>query len=347
MARAMQSHFLAMGWFNNIFHLSVYTRIVTHNDLDGAFSAALCAVVHGVEPVVFTGPNVVSRTGFSVTKSDIVCDLPYPGECGLWFDHHAGNLEELKRLGTDTGALPGSFAPEKSCARVVHNFYKDEYELPAFYEDTVVEVDKIDSFDFASVQEWRQETPARVINESLRARFKSLRDEEDYLRSLIDRLIERGMAEVASDPDVRANFLDYLKEEERMLDVIRKASLFHPLDTEREVAIIDLTGFSKRMNVVRNLAQIIYPGIRGVFLIQNLFEAGVKSTHFSISGSLTIRSNGAPRDIGEIMRVLNIGDGHSGAGSGHVYCKSKAEMERKKIETLEKVVTLWRAQAKA
>lgn len=317
---------------------------MTHNDLDGAFSAAICGAIHGVGRVVFTGPNVVSRSGFSVTRSDIVCDLPYPGECGLWFDHHAGNLEELKRLGKDTAALPGAFAPEKSCARVIFKHYGDDYEFPDFYEATVAEVDKIDSFDFASVAEWRAQTPARVINDSLKARFKSLRDEEDYLRTLIDRLAERPMDEVAGDADVRANFDDYCKEEERMLDIIRKTALFHPRDAEHEVAIIDLTGFSKRVNVVRNLAQIIHPGIRGVFLVQNLFDQGVKTTDFSISGSLTIRSNGAKKDIGEIMRVLNIGDGHSGAGSGHVYSQSKTEMEKKKAETLDRVVNLWLSQ---
>jgi oligoribonuclease NrnB/cAMP/cGMP phosphodiesterase (DHH superfamily) len=322
----------------------VYNRIVTHNDLDGAFSAAICSAIHGVERIVFTGPNVVSRSGFSVTKSDIVCDLPYPGECGLWFDHHAGNLEELKRLGKDVSSLPGAFAPEKSCARVIYNCYQEDYEFPDFYEATVAEVDIIDSFDYANIEAWRKETPARVINDSIKARFKSLHDEEEYLRVLIDRLSERPMAEVAKDADIRANFEDYLKEEERMLDIIRKTSFFHPLDANREIAIIDLTGFSKRVNVVRNLAQIIHPGIRGVFMIQNLFDLGVKTTNFSISGSLTIRSNGAPKDIGEIMRVLNIGDGHSGAGSGHVYCPSKADMEKKKTETVEKVVALWRAQ---
>ena len=310
----------------------MYTRIVTHNDLDGMFSAALCAAVHGIEHIVFAGPNQISRTGFSVTAEDIVCDLPYPGECGLWFDHHEGNMEELKRQGKEVSNLPGAFAPEKSCARVIYNFYNADYAFPDFYEASVLEVDKIDSFDYKSVEEWRQETPARIINDSLKCRFKEDNEEEEYLQSLIPRFAEKTFAEIASDEDVLHYYHEYLKEEEKMLDIIRKTTRFHPADTTHEFVFIDITSFNKRISVVRNLAQIIHPEIKAVFLIQNLFDRGVKTTNFSISGSLTLKLNGKPKNIGEIMRRLNIGDGHAGAGSGQIFCGNKMEMEKKKTE---------------
>jgi hypothetical protein len=322
----------------------MYTRIVTHNDLDGLFSAAICAAVHGIERIDFTGPNHVSRNGISVTKEDVVCDLPYPGECGLWFDHHGGNLEELKRLGKDTSSLPGAFALEKSCARVIYNYYQEEYEFPGFFEASVREVDKIDSFDFSSVEEWRAETPARIINDSLKCRFRDMHEEEEYLRTLVPRLAEKSMEEISRDADVQGFYREYLKDEERMLDIIRKNTFFHAQDSAHEFAIIDITGFAKKTMVVRNLAQIIFPEIKGVFLLQCLYDRGVKTNNFSISGSLTIRNNGRPKDIGEIMRRLNIGDGHGGAGSGHVDCQTKAEMEKKKEELLDKVYRLWSEQ---
>jgi oligoribonuclease NrnB/cAMP/cGMP phosphodiesterase (DHH superfamily) len=323
----------------------MFERIITHNDLDGLFSAAICAALHGVETIVFSGPNHVSRVGISVTAADIACDLPYPGECGLWFDHHEGNLDELKRQGKDVAKIPGAFALEKSCARVIFNFYKEEYSFPGFYGESVREVDKIDSFDFKDIADWRAETPSRIINDSLKCRFNDGREEENYLLSLIPRLAEMSMAEIAGEEDVRRNFSEYLKDEEKMLEVIRKTTVFHPLDTAREFAIIDLTSFNKKMTVVRNLAQIIFPEIKGVFLVQNLFDRGVKTNDFSISGSLTLRSNGAHKNIGEIMRRLNIGDGHGGAGSGQIFCGSKAEMEKKKEEALDRIFKLWREQA--
>lgn len=328
-----------------ILSFRMFSRIVTHNDFDGLESAALCCAIHDVTEIAFTGPNAVSRAGFPVTRADIVCDLPYPGECGLWFDHHVGNAEELKRLGRDPALLPGKFAPEKSCARVILNHYMGEYEFPDFYMETVTEVDRIDSFDFSSLTDWRRETPGRIINCSLKSRFRTLAEEHRYFESVIARLAEKSLAEIASDADVAARYAEYLELEKRMLETIGSSSRFHPRDVKREYAIIDLTGHNRPMPVERNLAQILYPEIRAVFLVQALFDHGVKSTNFSISGSLTLKTGAASgKDIGEIMRVLNIGDGHAGAGSGQVFCKNKAEMEKAKEAMLDRVHSIWEKQ---
>ena len=129
-----------------------------------------------------------------------------------------------------------------------------------------------------------------------------------------------------------------------MVEIIRTASSFHPLDKNREIAFIDLTGFSKRIPLVRNLAQIVYPDIFGVFMIQNIFDRGVKTTSFTISGSMTIKKGISEKNIGDIMRIMNIGDGHKGAGSGQVYCTNKNEMDIKKKQTIEKVIEIWQSQ---
>jgi hypothetical protein len=47
------------------------------------------------------------------------------------------------------------------------------------------------------------------------------------------------------------------------------------------------------------------------------------------------------KNISEIMRTLNIGDGHPGAAAGQVRCKSKQEMLKKKKEVLNQVFRLW------
>lgn len=52
----------------------------------------------------------------------------------------------------------------------------------------------------------------------------------------------------------------------------------------------------------------------------------------------------APRDLGEIMRELNIGSGHKGAASGTVRAKSKAEMLRAKERALQAILEKWRKQ---
>jgi hypothetical protein len=62
--------------------------------------------------------------------------------------------------------------------------------------------------------------------------------------------------------------------------------------------------------------------------------------------SLSINGNrgGHTKNIGEIMRMLNIGDGHPGAASGTVRCGSKQEMLKKKKEMLNQIFKLWSSQ---
>ncbi|OGS33740.1 MAG: hypothetical protein A2293_14395 [Elusimicrobia bacterium RIFOXYB2_FULL_49_7] len=322
-----------------------FTRIVTHNDFDGIASGALCSAIHEVEEVAYTGPNTVTRQGFPVTEKDIVCDLPYPGECGLWFDHHAGNAEELKRRGKDLSAIPGRFAPEKSCARVIFEFYRDDYEFPEFYEETVREVDKHDSFGFESLEDWRRECPSRIINCSLKARFETKKAEEDYYTRLLFRMAESPLPDIAEENEVRTLYQQYLELEKKMLEMIAKSARFHARDTKHDYVIIDLTDLHRPFQVERNLAQLIYPNIRGVFLLQHLFESGVKTNNFMLSGSLTLKGEGkSSKDIGEIMRSLNIGDGHPGAGSGQIFCVTKPEFERKRNDLLDKVHAIWEGQ---
>jgi hypothetical protein len=73
---------------------------------------------------------------------------------------------------------------------------------------------------------------------------------------------------------------------------------------------------------------------------------GVKSNHLGLSMSLSINGNKKDqnKNIGEIMRTLNMGDGHPGAAAGTVRCRSKQEMLKKKKELLEQISRIWVSQ---
>jgi len=65
---------------------------------------------------------------------------------------------------------------------------------------------------------------------------------------------------------------------------------------------------------------------------------------FSMSLSPSLELGSSEKDVGEIMRSLNMGDGHRGAGAGRVQCKSKAEMMKQKEQILQKILCMWRNQ---
>ncbi len=322
-----------------------YERIVTHGDFDGLVSAAICSHAEGIERFVFTGPNSIDRAGISIDTRDIVCDLPYPLECGAWFDHHPGNLEALKLRGIDPETVPGCFGEKPSCARVVYEFYSSRsgYSLPRHFAETVDEADRIDSFDYRSIEEWREETPGKLVDMSLKVYFPGPREQTKYSSYLLPLLRDHPLDEILEDPAVASNIERYRVEEERMSAFIERSITFLPQDAGREVVILDFTHHKRRPRVIKNLAYLHHPQALAVLTLNPLFRSGVKTNDFSVSMSLSMNLTGRNhgKDIGDIMRTLDIGDGHIGAAAGMVRCGTKEEMLRIKEKTLSNIWKLW------
>jgi oligoribonuclease NrnB/cAMP/cGMP phosphodiesterase (DHH superfamily) len=324
-----------------------YEKIVTHNDFDGIVSASLCSWVLKIQKVIFAGPLCIARSQITITEKDVVCDLPYPLQCGLWFDHHEGNLQELVLRKIDPKSIPGRFDLKPSCSRVVYEYFSEREEIPSYFLKAVEEADVIDSFSYSSIEDWRKETPGRLIDLTLKARFTSVEDQASYMRNLVQQLRDRSVDEVFHLDFVQKWLKKYREEEGQMLRVIRDASYFIEQDEKKEMVVIDLTPYQRRPNLIKNLAFLIYPEALGVLEVYNLKDhQGVKSNHLGLSMSLSINGNRPDqnKNIGEIMRTLNIGDGHPGAAAGQVRCNSKQEMLKKKKEVLGQIFKLWYSQ---
>ncbi|MDP2969493.1 MAG: hypothetical protein Q8P64_09870 [Deltaproteobacteria bacterium] len=326
---------------------SGYDKIVTHNDLDGVVSASICAWALKIQKMAFAGPLTITRSQITITEKDVVCDLPYPLQCGLWFDHHEGNIQELEYRGIDPKTIPGRFDLKPSCSRVVFEYFSERTELPPHFMQAVEEADVIDSFSYTSIEDWRKETPGKVIELTLKIQSRSAEDQIRYMRDLAQELRDRPIEEVSGLSFVQRRLNQYREEEGRMLRIIQDASFFLEQDKPKELVVIDLTPYQRRPHLIKNLAFLIYPEALGVLEVYNLLDQGVKSNHLGFSMSLSINGNrkGQNRNIGEIMRTLNIGDGHPGAAAGHVRCRSKQEMLKKKKEVLNQIFKIWASQS--
>ena len=324
-----------------------YDKIVTHNDFDGMISASLCAWVLKIQKVIFAGPLTITRSQITITEKDVVCDLPYPLQCGLWFDHHEGNLQELALRKIDPKSIPGRFDSKPSCSRVVYEYFSERVELPSYFLKAVEEADVIDSFSFVSIEDWRKETPGKTIDSTLKVSFQTAEDQANYMRNLVQQLRDRSLEEVSHLAFVQKRLKQYEEEEGRMLRIIRDSSYFIEHDENKEVVVIDLTPYQRRPHLIKNLAFLVYSDALGVLEVYNLTDyQGVKSNHLGLSMSLSINGNrkGQSKNIGEIMRSLNIGDGHPGAAAGTIRCKSKQEMMKKKKELLDQIFRIWSSQ---
>jgi oligoribonuclease NrnB/cAMP/cGMP phosphodiesterase (DHH superfamily) len=331
---------------SDTFNLEGYDKIITHNDFDGIVSASLCSWVLKIQKVIFAGPLTIARSQITITERDVVCDLPYPLQCGLWFDHHEGNLQELAYRRIDPKSIPGRFDLKPSCSRVVYEFFSETIELPIHFSKAVEESDVIDSFSYSSIEDWRRETPGRLIDLTLKAPFPSAEDQASYLRNLVQQLRDRSIEEISHLDFVQKRLKQYREEEGRMLRIIRDASYFIEQDEKKEVVVIDLTPYQRRPHLIKNLGFLIYPEALGVLEVYNLMDQGVKTNHLGLSMSLSINGNRQhqSKNIGEIMRSLNIGDGHPGAAAGTTHCKSKQEMLKKKKELVEQIFRIWSSQ---
>jgi len=325
---------------------SGYEKIVTHNDFDGMVSASLCAWVLRIERVVFAGPLTITNSQITITEKDVVCDLPYPLQCGLWFDHHEGNVQELEYRRIDPKSIPGRFDLRPSCSRVVYEYFSERAKLPPYFLQSVEEADIIDSFSYSTNEDWRKETPGKIIDLTLKTRFPSSEEQVTYMRNLVQQLRDRSIEEVSRLSFVQKQLKEYWEEEGQMLRMIQDSSFFLEQDERKELIVIDLTYYRRRPHLIKNLAFLAYPEALGVLEVYNLLDQGVKSNHLGFSMSLSINGNRQPhlKNIGEIMRTLNIGDGHPGAAAGTVRCSSKQEMLKKKKEIMTQIFRFWSSQ---
>jgi hypothetical protein len=319
------------------------TRIVTHDDLDGVVSAALLSLALDINSFFFTGPVSIQDGRTRTSEQDTVCDLPCPVRVGMWFDHHPGNLEDLNLRGITPEDIPGEFAAQPSCARVIYSYFGGKVNFPEYLEETVTGTDRVDSFDYRSMEEWREPTPERLLSDSIFVASLE-RGSYSYLERLVRFLRDGPMKKALEDPGICAAVERYKTLEENSLRLFEKDSGFHPDDPGQQIVVVDLTRHNRRPEVIRGAAFILYPESWAVLLVMSNFARGRKTNDLSLSMSLSYLMNRRKhsKDIGEIMRSLNIGDGHPGAGAGRIQCRSKDEMLKAKEETIERIIGMWK-----
>ena len=320
------------------------SSIVTHNDFDGLGSAALLSWAYDIEDIRFAGPITIAKAEIPITRADIVSDLPYPVECGMWFDHHLGNVAELELRGIDYRTVPGRFADAPSCVRVVYDFLSGADDFPEDYAELAREADVIDSFSYPSLEAWRADTAANRIDRAIKASSANRREHDRFLRETVFLLRDLPLSAVAADPWVAERAARYAVEEEQMLEVIRKYGRTLPEDAAGELFVVDTTGFSNPVRIDKKLIALVSPGARGYMEIKPVFRGGQKTFDVALSLSLALSMQHAPhtKDMGEIVRELNIGDGHGGAAAGVWRCSTARECQKVREELPRQVLELWR-----
>ena len=125
-----------------------------------------------------------------------------------------------------------------------------------------------------------------------------------------------------------------------MLALLEQNISFRSDDQGRRMMILDLTRHNRQPRLLKQLSFLLHPESEGIIEIRNLFQNGTKTNTLSISMSLNLNMKTVQpgTNVGDIMRRLNIGSGHAGAGSGIISCTSKQDMLQRKDEILSEIM---------
>jgi hypothetical protein len=320
--------------------VSPYTSIISHFDLDGVSCAALCSNIFGINTFRFTGPASVDRE--VIDEKTIICDLPYPRPCGLWFDHHMTNQNELALRKIDLSKVPGKLANKPSCLRVVYEHFLPNYEIEE-WDAFVKEVDVVDGFLYASAAEWQRETPAKIIDYAIK--YNS--SDGPFLSFLAGHLRDYPYPETAKLDAVAGRAKMFRASEKTQIDLIAKTATF--LDPAKEIICINLSEIQNPPNLLKALAFTLFPGAKAALEVHCLYSGGQKTNnlYFSMSLGFVDENVRKKKDLGEIFRTLHAGDGHPGSAAGRINCESKTERLQKLSKALATIVETWSSQKEA
>jgi len=116
-------------------------RLVTRPDLDGLTCGVLLSRCESIEAVELVHPQDITDRRVGIGADDVIANLPYHPDCGMWFDNH---------LLTDARSTPpkgfrGRYGQSPSAARLVYEHYCPDHPDLARYEELVRETDRLDS----------------------------------------------------------------------------------------------------------------------------------------------------------------------------------------------------------
>src|SRR5712691_7233921 len=277
-------------------------RLVTRGDLDGLTSAVIITMKEPVTDILLVHPQDITDKRVSIRRSDILANLPYHPDAGMWFDHH---------LLTDSNEKPpegfkGRYGLAQSAARLVFDYYREKYPADAElarFEPLVAETDRLDAAQL-SPQDVDNPQDYILLGYTIDSRT-GLGGFDEYFKKLVHWLRTMPIEEVLQQPDVRERIVRIRNDQEAFRQLLQRNS------------------FQLSNVVVTDLREIDRLPAGNRFLIYRLFpETNVSLRvhwgpyHNSVIAAVghSIFNRTCKTSVGELMSRFG-GGGHRGAGT--------------------------------
>lgn len=283
-------------------------RLVTRSDFDGLICAVLLKQVETIDSIQFVHPKDLQDGKFDVRPDDVLTNVPFVPGCGLWFDHHATEIERV--VGKQEFVGDCRLAP--SAARVVYDYYGGAERFPGI-EQMMAEVDKADSAQFSrdeilNPSGWPLLSFVMDARTGL-GRFHDYRiSNYQLMYELIDACTCMSIDDVLKLPDVQERVARYFEQ-----DVLFREMLASHTWIEGDVIVTDLRGVEMIYSGNRFMVYALHPG-------QNIsvwIVSGFKNQNCVFACGHSILNKSSEVNVGALMRRLG-GGGHVAAGTCQV-----------------------------
>ena len=272
-------------------------HLITRGDVDGLACAVLLSIVENIESIRFAHPKDMQDGLYPVSSEDIIANLPYHPDCGLWFDHHASSLKAAEEFPGKKGA----WALTPSAARLIYDYYKDErFKVHDVFMEAVDRFDSanLDEIDITNPKDWIL-IAYTIDPRSGLGRFR------EYFIDMIEWVKTMSLEEILAVPAVKERCELVMSQQTELLKLIEKHS-----HLEDKVILTDFRELDKRPVGNRFLVYTQFP--KGTVEVRVFYGKGKSCVVAAVGKSILNRN--CSLNVGEMLAEYG-GGGHDGAGT--------------------------------
>jgi len=301
-------------------------RLLTRSDFDGLACGALLTHLGLIDDLLFVHPKDIQDGKIIATSNDILANIPYIPNCGLWFDHHSSESERLDFAIT----FQGISRQADSAARLIYDYYGGEKIFPHLKEM----IDYVDRVDSGKLTKDEILNPTGWIllgfimdPRTGLGRYRNFRiSNYDLMKQLLYLCNETRISDILTNYDVQERVSLYFSQNEIFKDMIKKHTTVY-----KNVILTDLRGVEEIYTGNRFLIYSLYPEQNiSVWVVD-----GKNKQNCSIAVGYSILNRSATVDVGSLLLKFG-GGGHKQVGTCQVPYDDANEVMQKIIEACNK-----------
>lgn len=270
-------------------------RLITRGDMDGLACAVIITGQEDISEILLVHPQDITDDRIRITDDDILANLPYHPNVGLWFDHHL--LTESNRA--PEGEFKGRYGQAPSAAALVWEYYGKE---PRF-ERLIAETNRLDSAQL-TIEDVEDPQDYILLGYTIDSRT-GLGAFEDYFRQCVEWIKKLPIEEVLAQPMVIQRIRRI-----READQDFRKTLLSSSRLEGNVVFTDFRGEEMLPVGNRFLVYTLFPDAN----VSMRVHWGPQRKFVVVAVAHSIFNRTCQTNVGELLARFG-GGGHRGAGS--------------------------------